>query len=136
MKSQDEVKPGSPKEDEDQGEEGRRGEERAVGSEESGLHQGPRPGATGRDEDGKDEVKDREGKTSNDETKEVRKPKVGIIPEAPTKRELEEHLPLHMLYKARCPVCVAGEGIHNQSRRIEEEEKSALALRLAWTSAS
>ena len=104
MKSQDEVKPGSPKEDEDQGEEGRRGEERAVGPEGSGLHQGPRPGATGRDEDGKDEVKDREGKTSDDETKEVRKPKAGRIPEAPTKRELEEHLPLHMPYKAWCPV--------------------------------
>ena len=131
MKSQDEVKPGSPKEDEDQGEEGRRGEERAVGSEGSGLHQGPRPGATGRDEDGKDEVKDREGKTSDDETKEVRKPKVGRIPEAPTKRELEEHLPLHMPYKAWCPVCVAGEGIHNQSRRTKEDEKERIGVTIS-----
>ena len=124
MSSQDEVKPGSPKEDEDQGDEGERREEGAKGSEGDGLHQGLRPGTTRRDED-------REGKTSDDETKEVRKPKVGRIPAAPTKRELEEHLPLHMPYKAWCPVCVAGEGIHNQSRRIKEDEKERIGVTIS-----
>ena len=43
------------------------------------------------------------------------------MPSAPTKKELEEHLPLHVPYKSWCPVCVAGEGIHNQARRTTEE---------------
>ena len=59
MRSQDEVKPGSPKEDENQGEEGGRGKSRAEGSEGDGLHQGPRPEATGRDEGRKDDVEDK-----------------------------------------------------------------------------
>ena len=44
----------------------------------------------------------------------MRKPKIGRIPKAPTKRELEEHLPLHMPYKSWCPICVSGEGLHSQ----------------------
>lgn len=31
-----------------------------------------------------------------------------------------------MPYKAWCPVCVAGEGIHSQPRRIKEEEKDRI----------
>ena len=65
MISQDDVKPGSPKEDEDKGDEGERREEGAKESEGDGLHQGLRPGTTRCDED-------REGETSDDETKEVR----------------------------------------------------------------
>ena len=53
----------------------------------------------------------------------IRRPKVGRIPKARTKRELDEHLPLHMPYKAWCPICVAGKVIYNQSRAAKEEEE-------------
>ena len=62
---------------------------------------------------------------------EIRRPKVGRIPKAPTKRELEEHLPLHMPYKAWCPICVAGEGIHNQSRAAKGEEKERIGVTIS-----
>ena len=53
---------------------------------------------------------------------EVRKVKAGRIPSTPTQAEVEEHLPLHMPYRDWCPVCVAGEGTQNQSRRATTEE--------------
>ena len=98
--------------------------------EDGGQHKWQRP-------EGGDKYEERiageeETKKSDDdieeEVEEVRKPKVGRIPTAPTKRELEEHLPLHMPYKAWCPVCVAGEGIHNQSRQTKEDEKERIGI--------
>ena len=61
----------------------------------------------------------------------MRKPKIGRIPKAPTKRELEEHLPLHMPYKSWCPICVSGEGMHNQSRMAAEEERERLGTTIS-----
>ena len=71
--------------------------------------------------------------TGDKEEKDVgmRKPKIGRIPKAPTKRGLEEHLPLHMPYKSWCPICVSGEGIHNQSRRATEEERERLGTTIS-----
>lgn len=61
----------------------------------------------------------------------IRKPKLGRVPTAPTKREMEEHLPLHLPYKAWCPICVAGEGIHNQSRSATEDEKERIGVTIS-----
>ena len=82
---------------------------------------------------GVSELNDVEGHPAGSEgdegdSPEVRKPKVGRIPTAPTKRELEDHLPLHMPYKAWCPVCVAGEGIHNQSRQTPTDERERIGI--------
>ncbi len=61
----------------------------------------------------------------------VRKPKVGRIPTPPTKKELEEHLPLHADYKSWCPICVAGEGIHNQARKSTEEKGNKIGITIS-----
>ena len=62
--------------------------------------------------------------------------KVGRIPTAPTKKELEEHLPLLVPYRAWCPICVAGEGIHNQARKSTEskDEKLGVTIRMEYCS--
>ena len=66
-----------------------------------------------------------------DDGMESRKPKVGRIPKAPTKREFDYHLPLHMPYKAWCPICVAGEGIHHQARATKPEEKERIGVTIS-----
>ena len=71
------------------------------------------------------------GGEQEDEGEEFRKPKVGRIPTAPTKRELAEHLPLHVPYKAWCPICVAGEGIHNQARKSTESKEDKLGVTIS-----
>ena len=48
---------------------------------------------------------------------ETRKPQIARRPNAPTKAEIEEHLPLHLEYRSWCPHCVAGKGISNQHRQ-------------------
>ena len=83
--------------------------------------------------DGDEEIKESESRKEDDEeVEEVRKPKVGRIPKAPTKRELEEHLPLHIPYKAWCPICVSGEGIHNQARKTVEGEGDRLGVTISF----
>ena len=83
--------------------------------------------------DGDEEVKESESRKEDDEeVEEVRKPKIGRIPKAPTKRELEEHLPLHIPYKAWCPICVSGEGIHNQARKTVEGEGDRLGVTISF----
>ncbi len=77
-----------------------------------------------------------EMKDEEEEAGGVRKPKVGRIPTPPTKKELEEHLPLHADYKSWCPICVAGEGIHNQARKSTEEQGNKIGITYAWTTAS
>ena len=67
--------------------------------------------------------KDEEG-----EGGECRKQKVGRIQTAPTQKELQEHLPLHVPYRAWCPICVAGEGIHNQARKSTESKEETLGV--------
>ena len=39
---------------------------------------------------------------------EVRQPRIGRRPMAPTKAEVEEHLPLHLNYRSWCEHCRAG----------------------------
>ena len=46
-----------------------------------------------------------------DEEDENREPRKMNRPHAPTKAELDEHLPLHLTYREWCPHCVAGKGI-------------------------
>ena len=36
-----------------------------------------------------------------------------------------------MPYKSWCPICVAGEGIHNQSRASKEEEKDRIGVTIS-----
>ena len=38
----------------------------------------------------------------------VRQPRIGRKPMAPTKAEVEEHLPLHLNYRSWCEHCLAG----------------------------
>ena len=87
----------------DQGQRSEEGKEREREAEE---------GRPRRHEEVVEEMKDKEEEEGG-----VRKPKVGRIPTPPTKKELEEHLPLHAEYKSWCPICVAGEGIQNQARK-------------------
>ena len=76
------------------------------------------------------ELTETTGEGSEDEMG-IRKPKVGRIPTTPTKRELDEHMPLHMPYKAWCPICVAGEGIHNQARATRPEEAERIGVTIS-----
>ena len=66
-----------------------------------------------------------------EEGEETRTPRAGRIPTAPTKKELEEHLPLHVPYKELCPICVSSEGIHDQARRTAEAEKDRLGITIS-----
>ena len=66
-----------------------------------------------------------------EETEETRNPKVGRVPQMPTKFEMEEHLPLHIPYRPWCPVCVAGEGVQNQSRQATPEEKGGCGVTIS-----
>ena len=47
---------------------------------------------------------------------ETRRPQIARRPNAPTKADIEEHLPLHLENRSWCPHCVAGKGISNQHR--------------------
>ena len=55
---------------------------------------------------------------------EVRQHRPGKVPRAPTQRELDEHLPLHVQYRDWCPICVKAAGVHDQHRRQQEKEES------------
>ena len=54
---------------------------------------------------------------------EVRVPVVAKRPIAPTKAQLEEHLPLHLNYRSWCPHCVFGKA-HSAHHRTAEEVES------------
>ena len=53
---------------------------------------------------------------------EVRTARVARQPNAPTKYEIEQHLPLHAEYRDWCPHCVAGKGISHQHRTHSGDE--------------
>ena len=46
-----------------------------------------------------------------EEEVEMRKPRVGVRPVAPTKAEMEAHYPLHLEYRSWCAHCRAGKAI-------------------------
>ena len=57
------------------------------------------------------------------EEEEVRDFKVARRPRGPTKKELEEHLPLHMEYRDWCEDCVAGRGVAAPHKRTAEGDE-------------
>ena len=54
---------------------------------------------------------------------EVRQPRAAAVPKPPTKRELEEHLPLHIPYRTWCPVCVRAAATHDKHVPHADEER-------------
>ena len=51
-----------------------------------------------------------------------RVPKVGRRPNVPTRKEIEEHFPLHVHYRSWCPHCQAGRSTSKQHRGSQEDE--------------
>ena len=68
-----------------------------------------------------------------DKAEEARKPRIFKRPDAPTKQELEEHLPTHLSDRSWCPVCTAGRGI---SRRYAapggDKEKLGVTINIDY----
>ena len=52
-----------------------------------------------------------------------RQPRVGRRPDAPTKKEVEEHYPLHVHYRSWCPHCQAGRSTSKQHRGKPSDEE-------------
>ena len=64
------------------------------------------------EERGDDEEEKGEGKDAGQEDVQDVKPAVQMKrPYTPTQQEIDEHMPLHLPYRAWCPHCVAGKGI-------------------------
>ena len=76
----------------------------------------------------------KDGVEEDEEEEETRKPIVGRVPKTPTKKELEEHLPLHIEYRDWCPHCVAGKATSRQHRTIRDEgdEKMGITISLDY----
>ena len=71
------------------------------------------------------EVEDKvEDKVEDENKEEGRKPRVPRRPTAPTKAEIEDHMPLHFPPRDWCPHCVAGHGISHQHRRATGDTES------------
>ena len=51
-----------------------------------------------------------------------RPPRVGRRPDTPTKKEIEDHFPLHVHFRAWCPHCQAGKSTSKQHRQSGEDE--------------
>lgn len=62
----------------------------------------------------------REGALAVEEDQEYRAPVIAPRPIAPTKAQLDEHLPLHLHYRSWCPHCVFGKGHSSHHRRGED----------------
>ena len=58
-----------------------------------------------------------------EEEEEVRRPKIPHDPGRPTKRELQEHLPLHWPFRSWCRHCVAGRGVASPHRSRTEDDR-------------
>ena len=74
-------------------------------------------------EETKESHEDEEAKESHEEDEEFRKPRVSRQPTAPTKAELEDHLPLHLNYRSWCKHCVAGKARLAQHSAAEAERE-------------
>ena len=61
-----------------------------------------------------------------DGQEEVRQPKVGRRPMAPTKAEVEEHYPLHLNYRSWCEHCRAGKS-RQDPHLVEPHDRSRSA---------
>ena len=54
-------------------------------------------------------------------------------PDAPTKQELEEHLPTHLPYRSWCPHCVAGRGISRRHATVGgDKEKLGVTISIDY----
>ena len=51
-----------------------------------------------------------------------RLPKVGRRPNVPTRKEIDEHFPLHVHYRSWCPHCQAGRSTSKQHIGSQEDE--------------
>ena len=58
----------------------------------------------------------------------VRKPRVPRSPLAPTKAEVEEHMPLHVDFRSWCPHCVAGKGISHQHTATHDGDMEKIGV--------
>lgn len=54
------------------------------------------------------------------------------MPQAPTREELEDHLPLHIPYRAWCAVCVRGAGNHDPRRTHGRQEPLGVTVSLDY----
>ena len=91
---------------------GRRGEASKDGQ---GRHRGDEQ-HLGQGEGDKDEGDE------DDTEDEVRRPWVKRRPDAPTQREREEHLPIHLPYRSWCPHCRAGAGCSNHHKTWRDHD--------------
>ena len=60
----------------------------------------------------------------------IRQPRVGRRPMAPTKAEVEEHLPLHLKYRSWCEHCWSGKG-RQAPHIIEPHDRDKLGITLS-----
>ena len=58
---------------------------------------------------------------------EVRQPRIGRKPIAPTKADIEEHLPLHLNYRSWCEHCRAGKARQTQ-HLVEPHDRERLGI--------
>lgn len=61
------------------------------------------------------------GKDKAESEVEMRNPATVLRPTAPTKAQLEEHLPLHLNYRSWCRHCVSGKA--HATRHKSDDEK-------------
>ena len=61
-----------------------------------------------------------------------RKPRVIKRPNAPTKQEVADHLPLHLQCRSWCPDCVAGRGIASPHKTGTDEEQIGATISLDY----
>ena len=82
-----------------------------------------------------EEPKNNSANESDDGPDEFRRAKVPSASNAPTKRQMQEHLPLHMPYAAWCPDCVVGAATQGQHRTVErtaEEVGTTMSIEFAF----
>ena len=79
-------------------------------------------GGVGSEEDKAKEKDDDETEEAEQEYRDAKTPRA---PRAPSKRQLEEHLPIHARYAAWCPDCVAGAGTQTPHRATEAKDEEA-----------
>ena len=69
-----------------------------------------------------DGTQEREVIPAPEDQEEIRQPKIGRRPMAPTKAEIEEHYPLHLSYRSWCEHCRAGKARQDQ-HRVEPHDR-------------
>ena len=63
-----------------------------------------------------------------EETFGVRRPRVPRSPLAPTKADVDEHMPLHVDFRSWCPHCVAGKGISHHHTVTQESDAEKMGV--------